>query len=250
MPIAFFTNALHDIERLEENARRIFPWWDKHLDRRFWTDTLRAMLWTDVCWRAPRTPWESFAIDAANSAANRLDLTQQQDLQVGLCDLNKLAENPDDFTLPSAQGIGYRRKKIAYFLTGPWRINLPGSYVEQQEEDGSTICLWFGSEEIRGSSWTHKDDHALSWHESLEGRPTHVGSTCTYRVGVTKKSKEVPDAYLASANFYATNQGEGKHLLHLSLFTFDPNAHDRLTEIANGVWASPPQKPPPKPRDA
>jgi len=250
LPFAFFRNALHDTEHLVENARRVFPWWNKTADHEFWMNALRAMLWAEVEWRAPRTPWETFVLGAVNAAASHLDLGHEPELAAALHELNELSSSADVFVAPPAQGVGYRRGKRVFHLTGPWRINLPAYYIEQPEDEGTTICLWFGSEEIRASSWVHQDKQKMSWHKTFSDCQEYASSTCRYRVSATQASTGDTTGFYASADFHATNNPAKGHLLHLTFFSFDPKAHERLSELAKEVWADPPRELPAKVLDA
>lgn len=250
LPVAFFKNALHDTEHLIENARRIFPWWNTHLDEDFWLNVVRATLWAEVEWRPPRTPWETYVLKAASRAGTHIDLERETKLADAFIELNDLVELTDNPIAPKSQGIGYRRGKRSFRLTGPWHINLPGYYIEQWEDDGTTLCLWFGSEEVRGSSWTHSPEPGIRWHRDFADCEEISGPTCKYRVGAARAAKDQAGGFHVAANFHATNNPAKGQLLHLSLFTLEPNARERMIELAKEVWAEPPREQPTKAMDA
>ena len=122
-------------------------------------------------------------------------------------------------------GIGYLRRTRAFSIGGGWRVNLPGYYIEQVEDDGDTICFGFGEEEIRGSSFImapkeNETGTAFRWDEELAGQPDREGEGFTYRYDpVAKPSVSCPGYFSARAEFQTRDLEEHAHLLILSIFS-------------------------------
>ena len=239
MPIQFFLDALDSPGDTEASARQIFPWWSTTLNQEFWLNTLRALLWTEVEWRYPRTPWESHVHRAALALGARFRNALDKQTCLAVDELAALSQDCDTFDIPSPEGIGYRRHPRAFFLPGGWRINLPGYYIEQLEDDGKTICLWFGTEEIRGSSFTIALDEGGGeiWSEELANEPDREAIRCTFRLHpVPKPSESHVGFFDAFAEVQMRDRNGNIQLLILSLFGREENLVPRLAEIAKGVW--------------
>jgi hypothetical protein len=188
LPAALFRDALADRPRnLAAGAACFFPWWQAGTDDAFWPRTLRAMLWADAEWRAPQTPWETYIHGAIFAVRQRLGATLEGDLRTAVLDLERAISSGAAPAAAAPADIGWRRRKREFMLPGPWRITLPGQYIEESEDDGSTICLWFGSEEIRGSSFTVTvtETGDFQWSKSLQhsvDQMTAHGESCVYRL--------------------------------------------------------------------
>jgi hypothetical protein len=251
LPMQFFLKALDDADDAQDCARRVFPWWSSTLNQEFWISTIRSVLWTEVEWRAARTPWERHVHSVALSIGSRLRRVLDAGMGAALDELAALSGDDETFAAPAPDGIGYLRRQRAFFLPGRWRINLPGYFIEQSEDDGETTCLWFGTQEIRGSSFTFtpKDAQSPTWSRELTNRPDQQGKSCIFRLpDAAKPSKNSEGFFHANAEFRATDQKGKAHLLMLSLFDAKSDLMPRLAEIAQGVWFDPPQDPPAKTR--
>lgn len=234
-----FLDAPDSSEDAEALARQIFPWWSKALDQEFWMNTLRALLWTEVQWRAARTPWESHVRQAALALGARCGSSLDKDLARAVDELAELSGDPESFAIPAAEGVGYKRRKRAFLLPGPWRINLPGYYIELDEDDGSTTCLWYENEEIRGSSFTIQTDDAAAniWSAELEGEPDRKGKGCTFRIQPhPSPSEDSPGYFNGLAEFVARDREGNVRLLVVSVYDAEENLTPRLVEIAENVW--------------
>jgi len=239
LPAQTFLDVLDSPGGAEALARRIFPWWSRTLDQDFWIRTLRALLWTEVEWRGARTPWESHVHKAALALGARFRDALDGEVCQAVDELAALSQDPERFIVPQPGGIGYLRYTRAFFLPGGWRINLAGYYVEQLEDDGKTVCLWFGNEEIRGTSFTITSDghRAEIWSEELAGQPDLEAIGCTFRLRpAPKPSKSVPGFFNALAEIQTRDRNGNIQLLVLTLFDDEENLIPRLTEIAQGVW--------------
>jgi hypothetical protein len=237
VPARYFLDVLDVPDDAEALAKRIFPWWGEAIDEEFWLSALCAILWTEVQWRAARTPWERHVHKAVLTLGARLGNAIGAPLRQALDELSSLSKNGDDFIAPAPEGIGFLRRKRAFFLPGFWRINLPGYYIEQIE--GNTLCLWFGDEEIRGTSFTvtpRKGDE-FAWAGDLSSQPIHDGNGYIYRYdSAPKPSTHSTGFFDATAEFQTRDADGNVQLLILSLFSPEPDLIPRLTEIAQSVW--------------
>lgn len=234
---------LHDTLDLPEDAeplaRRIFPWWTQSPDMEFWINTLLALLWTEAEWRAPRTPWEEHVHRVALGLGARFGSSLGDRLSQAVESLSELSRDIDHNIVPPSDGIGYLKRARGFFLPGYWRINLPGFYVEQLEDDGKAVCLWFGSEEIRASSFTiETTDHSDQiWSPELSREPDRQGNGCIFRVrSEAAPSAGVPGSFEGLAEIQARDQDGRVHLLLLRLFQTNEKLTSRLAEIAQSAW--------------
>jgi hypothetical protein len=134
---------------------------------------------------------------AALNVGARLRAILDADLCAALDELARISADCDSFVTPLPGGIGYGRRERAFFLPGPWRINLPGYYVEQSEDDSETTCLWFATEEIRGSSFsfTPKDPQQQEWGKGFAGQPDQAGKSCTFRLAGDARAAKDSDGF-------------------------------------------------------
>lgn len=253
-PLSLFTSCANDDrESLVDAARSVFPWWSDQLGREFWTNALSALLWTQVEWRRPTGPsvaWEEHVHAAALHAAERArqcGAALSNEVNQGL---RQIASMTPEMT-PPGEGIGYRRGDRAFDLGGPWTIDVPAYYVFQTEEDGAA-CLWFGTEEIRGTSFTYtpKDPGELVWssHTSADDERATNGFQCRLRPEISPLS--AGDGFIMFAECSALdNQGRG-HLLVLSLTDSRSDLAARLETLTHYVRFQSPQVLPTAPRNA
>jgi hypothetical protein len=218
------------------------PWGSDSVDDRFWAATLRAILWTEVEWRAPRTPWERHVQSAAAACYERLSAAQRLEFIAAMAELNILADSPPGTARPVADGIGWKRRLRSFPVTGPWQINLPGYYVDEVEND-TTDCVWFSDEEIRGSSFVVERtvEGPLDWTEEYMDSPERrIGKNIRYRV--SNEFQPLPDreGWVRVAAQYQTMRGDKTHhILLLSLYAEKSEAIRRIEEIAGRVWFDP-----------
>jgi hypothetical protein len=236
-----FLDVLDVPSDAETLAKRLYPWWGREIDQAFWVSALRALLWTDVRWRGARTRWETHVHSAALTLGERLRSVLDAPMRQAVTELASLSRDGESFIVPSRDGIGYLRRKRAFFLTGNWRIDLPGYYIEQLEDEGNTVCLWFGAEEIRGSSFalTPKsgETNELVWGTELAGQPDRRGNGFTYRLDPTSRPSTTDAGfYHTTGEFQAMDANGSLHLLILSLCGTEEDLTPRLSQIAEGVW--------------
>jgi len=244
LPAKFFIDAIDDAETLNTNAERFYPWWDSACYAAFWRKTSRALLWTEVEWRVPRTDYERFLLQAANGAAGHVNLDSDGELSAALRELNDLAAHEDAFEPPRKNGIGYGKRRRAFILPGRWRINLPGYYIEQIEQNGETTCLWFGTEEIRGSSLTFNEARSdFPWSTRFRDSQDNQSGTCTFRLSPTARpTSDDPNFHIVSAEFFTKHpDGKFENLL-ISLCDARADLLRRLEEIAREVWYEAPRE--------
>lgn len=239
MPLDFFLEA-GTAER-RESAPEIYPWWDEDSSGdAFWRNALRSILWTEAEWRAPQRPWEEHVHASAFAAARRC--THAPEIEAAVKELTELAQSSiEDGHVPAPGGIGWGRVSRAFFLPGPWRINLPGYYVETIENDGGTTCLWFGDEEVRGSSFTLtlKEPGVLAWDKALADAAEHAAATHRFRMAHPRASS-VEGFWTAKAECQVIDASGQGQLLILSLFSRAQNLLPRLEALARDVWFDPP----------
>jgi hypothetical protein len=126
---------------------------------------------------------------------------------------------------------------------------LPAFYIRQEEDEGRTTCLWFGDEEVRGTSLTIStaNPDGLSWSANLAASKDVQSATCTYRLPVeARPSKHSQGYYHATAEFRTVDASGKLRSLMLSLFSADPDLQVRLEDLARGVWFDAPRAPPKK----
>lgn len=248
MPLQFFLDAGRG--QSTDDAREIFPWWDDDCQSDdFWRRTLRATLWAETEWRAPQRPWESHVHTGVFAAARRC--THAPEIEAAVKELSRLVDIPVGVAMAPAAGVGWGRVGRAFFLPGPWRINLPGYYVEIIENDGGTTCLWFGDEEIRGSSFTLtlKQPGKYAWAQDMADAEEYAASTHHFRM-TPPRASSVEGFWTAKAECQTIDaSGEGQ-LLVLSLFGREQNLLPRLETLARNVWFDPPRRAPLKQGDA
>jgi hypothetical protein len=253
-PLEFFRSAPDDDhDRLASMAQELFPWWRDTLDAAFWANLVRTAIWTTVEWRSPAgsyRQWEEHVHGAVLQAAQRArDLGVQFDADIEAA-LRELAHFSPEMPQPPA-GVGYRRLARSFEIGGPWEITLPGYYVRSDEGDG-TLCLWFGDEEVRASSfsYTPATPGELVWTSSSASYAERAMKLCKARVQTEPKRLQEGDGWIAFAEC-STLDAEGRgHLLVLSLTHATPQISERLSELAGSVFFNPPQPLPSKPHDA
>jgi len=249
LPLEHFTE--NDPLLGEQRELAIFPWWDDALDECFWQRFVQTMLWAEVEWRAARSPWERYVRDATLYAAKRTALSPE--LASAMAEFERLQAD-EGFSAPSSEGIGWRRRDRGYYLPGPWRLIMPGYYIHQIEDDGSTTCVWFGNEEVRGSSMTisPKTPGETSWSKRFADAAEHDAGRFKFRLDTNvTPSRDHPGFGTVGAECQAFDQQGQGHILLLSLFA--PTTCElpkRIEEVARSVFFDPPQALPTTPRDA
>jgi hypothetical protein len=247
MPLEFFLRLADSRDATAIDAETIFPWWSRTLEDDFWRRTLVALLWTEVEWRAPRTPWERRVHAWVFALSQRLRDRAGADISSAIEDLKSVSGDAERFLPPGKSGIGYLRNSRTFFLPGPWRVNLPGYYIEETEDDGGTTCLWFGSEEVRASSFNYDlaEPGAFRWSEALAREQEVQGLSCRYRLPSTARPSSVVDgSYSITGEFQAMDESGVGQMLILSVFGPEREIAGRLEEIATAVWFDPPKRAP------
>jgi hypothetical protein len=238
-PLAHF--IYDDPAESEAKAKTVFPWWNSALDEAFWQSTLKALLWSEVEWRTPRTPWETFVARAALHAFTRIKTSPT--LEIGLAAAELLGlQRSTDHQPPKADAPGWRRRPRGYYLPGPWRIVLPGYYADDLEDDGQTTCVWFGDEEVRGSSFTLslKTPGVIPWSKAYEDSEEVACRRYKYRLRPPQAS-QVEGFSIAFAECHALDDEGLGQVLTLSLFSSREDPLQRLDELARAVFFDPPQ---------
>jgi hypothetical protein len=248
LPNSFFLESLKSREEMAKGALHFFPWWEVSINESFWLNAIHAMLWSEAEWRAPRTPWEAHIHQAIFAINDRIGPNLPLSIQSATSELQKLSGSDDYPATTGLNSIGWRRRMRAFSLPGPWRINLPGYFIEASEDHGNTICLWWRSEEIRGSSFsaTTKDPNFAHWGDELRDSVEHrgkYGKPCVYRLPATAQRSEQHNGFFsARAEFQAGQGTRERDILILTLFDANPEILSRLADIATSVWFNPPQK--------
>lgn len=240
--------ASADDDTVREAASTFFPWWHEPENGRFWLSTLRALLWGEVEWRAPRGAWESHVHKATEIAAatlRRLDVNLPPDLKEALDQWEGSRRAPR----PIAGEIGYRRTPRDFELTGGWRVRLPGHYLEDNERDGETIVLREPDfEEVRGTSFRFsqadrhtKEPPSLEWPPSLADAKEHVRPTFSFRMPASPHPAREGGWRSATAHCVARREGEGSLLLLTVTRQAEPDVLlARVREVCDEVVFDPP----------
>lgn len=219
----------------------VFPWWNDAIDADFWKRTLFATLWGEVEWRQARTPWEKHVHAAALNAAERAG---SNEAAIALAELRAIQSRASNvFLTPDPGGIGWRKRPRGFFMPGPWRITLPGHYIESLEDEGNTKCLWFGDEEIRASSFTLslKPSAEIGWGRDFQNEPESIASTHRFRLNPRVKKSSTDGFWIAFAECQTIDAKGVGHLLVLSLLGNTVDLLPRLSDLAGLVWFDPPK---------
>ena len=148
-------------------AQEFFPWWNEGRDGSFYHSLGSCLLWTDVLWHFPvneedaRIP--TLALDCfkrAQELAPHLSQPKEE-----LRELKRLLASTSQLELPpKEEGIGYRRHILRELVAGGWRIDIPGFFHFETENEGSTEIFWHGGRTIRLTTLTvhGKDNEKLS----------------------------------------------------------------------------------------
>ncbi|MEK7270333.1 MAG: hypothetical protein AAB215_05235 [Planctomycetota bacterium] len=139
-----------------------FPWWGEGEDASFYRNTALALLWCECPWHRPADDREKALlrqIDRCLARAHSLDpkgdlpwaeWKEVLDLLGDSKGAGRLAARIPAGAPPAS--IGYRRRLMRRRLTGPWTVALAGSFYEELQDEGRTVCYWLGNRTVRGSS--------------------------------------------------------------------------------------------------
>lgn len=228
-------------------ARELFPWWEDAINSEFWINTLRATVLTEVEWRQPRGPWETFIHSACahcKSAAMETGATPSQDVLEAIKELDGILALPNNsFVAPSPSLAGYKRRRRGYFLPGDWRIAMPGYYIDQLENDNTTSCIWFGDEEVRGNSFSMRlDVPTYTWDKRFGDQTETQTSTHSFKVDLEVKATSDGWGWIGFAHCVARPAEDAVELLVLSLTTKERGSIDaRLRQLCRDAWYQRPQ---------
>ena len=242
VPHFHFERALCAVEEMSECISYLMSWRDDSIGSRFWADTLRAILWTKVEWRAPRTPWELHVQRAAATCYERLNATQRLEFVTTMAELRFLADSPVGTVRPAADGIGWKRRVRSFPVSGPWNINLPGYYVDETESD-TTDCVWFNDEQIKGSSFVVERtvDGPFDWRQEYADSPERrIGKNVCYRI--RNELEPLPDRegwVRAEAEYHSMRRDRTHDILLLSVYAERSRIVKRAEEVAGRVWFDP-----------
>lgn len=162
----------------EDIGREFFPWWKEGKNADYYLGRALCHMWTDVRWREPLTEQEE---ELNSHVLNMLSTAFKLEPSLSypwrewhqLLSFSGRKQNAEsEFIAAKAVEcngplIGYRREAITVYLNGVWSIDIPGSFAEMWEEDG-TFCAWDSSRTVRVSSFIKEDateqetaDHCL-----------------------------------------------------------------------------------------
>ena len=152
----WFTKYLAQEEKAAM-AKEFFPWWNEERDGHFYHSLGSCLLWTDVPWHFPvneedaRIP--TLALDCfkrAQDLAPHLSQPKEElrELKILLASTSQL-EVP-----PKKEGIGYRRHILRELVAGGWRIDIPGFFHFETENEGATEIFWHGGRTVRLTTLT------------------------------------------------------------------------------------------------
>jgi len=170
-----------DENQLIQLAEEFYPWWDREQDAEFYKRAGLVLLWCEVPWHPPVDDRERKACQQAldcllhagtSDAAMELPKSEMRELRELLTyDVNLPAP------VPLSEGIGYRRRKMTWPVTGDWTVDLPGYYYQQLEDDGSNVVFWFNDRTVHVSSLsaTRRDGRPAAPREMLpEKKPEDI----------------------------------------------------------------------------
>lgn len=234
---------LEGVQRTPSTGRDVFAWWDAGRGAAYFAGLARALLWSEVRWRAPLDDRERALLDRVVTCIERahgLDAT----LELPWTETAQLYELLGEDSLRATRAgvlaeaakkrgvrstLGYRRDAVRVSLSGGWSLVVPGDLAERWEEHGTWVgwdrerTIWMSSMSAEG---------AESTEEVLAGLPELPGE------GDLLRMERGP--ILGHARF-ATGEDEGKPVVvmrahavcgrHVALGTII------LPEDADRAWA-------------
>lgn len=155
-PTERFTEAADPDFGIERFASHFFPWWDQGTTANTWLNLGLIDLWMTISWRVPVDDDERKLFKRAITSFATAENLQNLKLPTReLRELNNLLVSPSSQTsVPSSDGIGYRRRLLQENLAGGWSIEIPGYFYGRLEDDGSTEVFWYGDREVWFTSFS------------------------------------------------------------------------------------------------
>jgi hypothetical protein len=193
----------------------LFPWWEPLRDATFHLNWALTRMWTDVRWQEPITEEDRATLDDVLNHLERgyeLDPTLQFPWQewselidyVGM--KRRFESNVTSLAFGSQSGnrIGYRRRDVIWRnIPGHWSIRVPGSFVQDFEEDG-TWRAWDHERTVRVTSLsfsstsgrTKSAEELIAGHANEQGIPsiTHREGNLIATAGI-KQTQEAGEEY-------------------------------------------------------
>lgn len=128
----------------------LFPWWDEARDARYYRERALVHMWTEVKWRPAFTEEE---LATHRRVLSLLDRAAELDptLPLPSVEREEIRSYLERVEPSALGGIGYYRGKVTRHLAGDWSIELPGSMVEEVDDEGNwsawdeTRTVQFGS---------------------------------------------------------------------------------------------------------
>lgn len=165
-PMGCFTRdwLRSELERdgLAEFARRFFLWPNPERDALFHRAAALYQMWNECRWVKPRTEAEELVL---TGIIDSLMLARQQDptLPLPLAAWSEVIDLIGGAPADPVKGpdlaidgpIGYRRGDVVEPFPGGWRVRLPGSFLEEPEQDGGSV-YWDTDRNFRLTSYRYE----------------------------------------------------------------------------------------------
>ncbi|HYV67927.1 MAG TPA: hypothetical protein VE964_16930 [Myxococcales bacterium] len=151
-----------------------FAWWERGQGAGYWLGVALALMWTEICWRAPINEDEKALLKRGSEALEKayaLDSRRAYPWRewAEILDLlehdGELAARVRARARTAHEGplIGYRRHPTRVPLTGGWSIRLPGEFAEKWDE--GTFTAWSGDRTVWFTSYSVERAHPPSIEE-------------------------------------------------------------------------------------
>jgi hypothetical protein len=155
----------------------IFPWWDEARDAGYYRDRAVVHMWSDVRWRSALTEEEA---ETHRRVLTLLDHAAVLDPTLSLPETERAEIRAYvDEVEPAPRGtIGYYRGTVRTRLAAGWSIDVPGSLIEEYDEEGN---------------WSAWDAQRTVYLSSLGVAGRHGVATAAELIeGARKSISEVP----------------------------------------------------------
>ncbi|HYG74805.1 MAG TPA: hypothetical protein VEK08_07365 [Planctomycetota bacterium] len=151
----WFTEVANsNLAALRQQAADHFPWWERELNTTFWKNAGLVLAWTKIPWHIPDSEEErelfQLALDCF-ARARTLDPSCKLP-ELAIKELESLAGSLGRSEPPKREGIGYYRYPMCFNLSGKWKIDLPGYYYHELQDEGRTEAFSFEGRALWASS--------------------------------------------------------------------------------------------------
>ena len=122
-----------------EHAEEYFPCWRLGYKEMYGNRALRAILWQVVQWRSPKNESEHRQLEMIDEIVRRIEAggdVLEADLKDALDELENAIQNDRP---ANGEGIGYKKRAVAYNPFSGWWMKVPGYFHVVAHEDGTVV---------------------------------------------------------------------------------------------------------------